>query len=347
MRHDFISHLKYHCARLTTSYTLYVMAKKKETKQLVIYQAKNGAIEFRGDFTHETIWATQKQIAEAFEAERSVVTKHIRNILKDKELDEKSVCAKFAHTAEDGKTYDVQFYSLDVILAVGYRTNSKRAIEFRKWATKTLHEHITKGYTINRKQVGKNYQAFLKAVNDIQAVLPKHIILDPNSVLELIKEFSSTWVSLDAYDKESLKPIGKTKKAIKLSGVELAEVIANLRSELIKKGEASEIFAQERNKESIEGIVGNVMQTYGGRPVYKTIEEKAAHLLYFMVKNHPFVDGNKRSGAFAFIWFLRKAGMLRTEKMTPEALTALTLLVAESNPKEKDRVVGLTVQLLK
>jgi len=326
------------------------MVKKEVQKGLVIYQAKNGAIEFRGDFTHETIWATQAQIAEVFGVTPQNITLHLKNIYKEKELNKLSTCKESLQVQKEGNREIkriVKMYNLDAMIAVGYRVGSVVGTQFRQWATKTLRDHITKGYTINRKQVGKNYQAFLKAVSDIQAVLPAHITLDPNLVLELIKEFSSTWVSLDAYDKETLKPIGTTKKAITLSGIELAEAITDLRSELLKKGEASEVFAQERSKESVEGIVGNVMQTYAGTPVYKTIEEKAAHLLYFMVKNHPFVDGNKRSGAFAFIWFLRKAGILRKDRMSPEALTALTLLVAESDPKEKDRVVGLTIQLLK
>lgn len=171
------------------------MKKRKiENNKVVIYQAKNGAIELRGDFTHETVWATQAQIAQVFNAERSVITKHIRNILKDKELDEKSVCANFAHTAGDGKIYTVQFYNLDIILSVGYRVNSKRAIEFRQWATKTLREHITLGYTINRKRISENYDSFLKSVNEVQNLLPEHITIDPKSVLELIKEFASTWM---------------------------------------------------------------------------------------------------------------------------------------------------------
>ena len=157
------------------------MKAKNVKNNLIIYQAKNGAIELRGDFERENIWATQAQIAEVFGSERSVITKHINNILKDNELDEKSVCAKFAHTGNDGKTYQVQFYSLDIILSVGYRTNSKLAIEFRKWATRTLKEHITKGYTINRKQIAKNYEAFMKSVSDIQTLLPEHVVLDPKT----------------------------------------------------------------------------------------------------------------------------------------------------------------------
>ena len=321
--------------------------KKKENRQIVIYQAPSGAIEFRGDWKKETIWATQAQVAELFDIERSVTTKHIRNILKDKELDVDSVCAKFAHTAADGKTYQVQFYNLDLILAVGYRANSVKAIEFRKWATRVLREHIIKGYTVNRKRIAHNYDAFMKAVADIQTLLPEHITLDPKTVLELIKEFASTWVSLNAYDKEALKVIGTTKRAVKLAGEELFRAIGNLRAELIKKGEATELFAQERKSGSIEGIAGNIMQSFGGKPLYPSVEEKAAHLLYFTVKNHPFTDGNKRSGAFAFIWFLRRYRAKGSRSINPASLTALTLLIAESDPKKKEQMVALITQLLK
>ncbi|OGI60529.1 death-on-curing protein [Candidatus Nomurabacteria bacterium RIFCSPHIGHO2_01_FULL_37_25] len=320
------------------------MKKKIIQNNIVIYQAKNGAIELRGDFKKETIWATQAQIAKAFQTDRSVVTKHIKNILKDREIDGKSNVQKMHITNSDKP---VNVYSLDIILAVGYRTNSKRAMEFRKWATKIIREHIVKGYTINRKQIGNNYDAFMKSVGDIQMLLPEHITLDPKAVIELIKEFSSTWVSLDAYDKETLSPIGVNKKSIKLNGEELMNGILNLRKELMKTGDMTDIFAQERKKGSVEGIVGNVMQAFDGNPVYKTIEEKAAHLLYFMVKNHPFIDGNKRSGAFAFIWFLKKTRIKTIRKINPNALTALTLLIAESNPNKKDLMVSLITQMLK
>jgi len=187
-------------------------------KEMVIYQAKNGAIEFRGDFTKDTIWATQAQIAQLFGIERSVITKHLRNIFRSKELNAISVCAKFAHTAGDGKIYQVEYYNLDAIISVGYRVNSKTATEFRKWATKTLREHITKGYTINKKQIAKNYDAFMEAVASVQNLLLEHVVLDPKIILELIKEFSSTWMSIDAYDKETLKPLGSTKKLSNFPG---------------------------------------------------------------------------------------------------------------------------------
>lgn len=322
-------------------------------KEIIIYQSKNGALEFRGDFKKETIWATQAQIADLFVIDRSVVTKHIKNIFSDEELDEKVVSANFAHTTPHGaikgktQTKDVTFYNLDIILAVGYRTNSGRAIQFRQWATKTLREHIIKGYTINKKRLAKNYDEFLQAVESVKKLLPAGRQVKAEDVLELVKMFASTWLSLDAYDKSSMPKSGSTKKQAKVTAEELANAIADLKQDLQQKKEATELFAQERQKDAIAGIVGNVFQSVFGRDAYETLEEKAAHLLYFFVKNHPFADGNKRSGAFAFVWFLNKTNLLRKDKITPEALTALTLLVAESKPNAKEQMVGLILLLLK
>ena len=312
------------------------MRKPQKNKGVVIYQAKSGAIELKGDFTHETIWATLDQITDVFGRDKSVVSRHLKNIFKEGELLRNSVVAKNATTASDGKIYQVEYYSLDAIISVGYRVNSKTATEFRKWATGILKEHITQGYTINRKQIVKNYDVFMQTVASIQNLLPEHVMLDPKMVLELIKEFASTWVALDAYDKDTLSAIGTTKKLVKLSGAELVQAIGDLRDELMKKGEASDLFAREKRAGSIEGIVGNVMQSFGGKNLYVTAEEKAAHLLYFMVKNHPFDDGNKRSGAFAFVWFLRKMKIKGVRNINPSALTALTLLIAESQPNKKN-----------
>jgi prophage maintenance system killer protein/prophage antirepressor-like protein len=322
------------------------MKKKSVPKQnnLVIYQAKSGALELRGDFVHETLWATQAQIAHVFGLDRTVVTKHINNILKSSEVREKSNVQKM-HIANSDKP--VSYYSLDIILAVGYRANSGKAIEFRKWATKTLREYLMKGYVLNKKVILNNYDQFLKTVTDIQELLPTHVTLDPATILDLVKEYSTTWAKLDAYDREDLSAIGTTKKKIKLAGTELLGAIGNLREELIKKGEATDIFAHERFSGSIEGIVGNVMQSFGGKEVYQTLEEKAAHLLYFMVKNHPFTDGNKRSGAFAFVWFLRKHGVKGARNINPTGLVAITLLIAESDPAHKDKMTALVVELLR
>ena len=249
------------------------------------------------------------------------------------------------HIANSDKS--VTLYSLDLILAVGYRANSARAIEFRQWATKTLRQHITKGYTLNPKMIKHHYDEFQQAIENIKQLLPKETVIDTASVLELVTAFADTWLSLDAYDKDSLIATGATKKSVKLTADELAEALAVFKSELIKNGEVTELFGADRHMGGIAGIVGNVMQSFGGRDVYATLEEKAAHLLYFTIKNHSFSDGNKRSGAYAFVWFLKKTGLLDVKRITPPALTAITLFIAESDPKNKDRMIRLVLQLLK
>ena len=322
----------------------------KLKKKLVIYQAKNGEIRFRGDFDNETIWATQKQIAEVFGVERSVVTKHIRNIFADQEVDRKTTCAIFAQVQKEGKRTvkrQVEFYNLDIILAVGYRANSSQAIEFRKWSSKILKQFIYKGYNINPKVISKNYNQFIQAVDDIKKLLPTSKLIKTEDILELIKSFSSAWLSLESYDEDKFPAKGATKKKVQIQAKELYQAIVEFKKELIKKKQATELFAQERKSKSLEGILGNVMQAVYGKEVYQTVEEKAVHLLYFVVKNHPFTDGNKRTGAFAFIWFLSKVGVRFRHKITPEALTAITLLVAESKSQDKDRIIGLLLLLLK
>lgn len=326
------------------------MAQKALKKEMVVYQTPNGAIGLRRDANKDTIWANQNQIAGVFGVDVRTVNEHIKNIYKTKELTEKSTIRKIRIVKIEGSRKierEINHYNLDMIISVGYRVNSKNATQFRIWATQVLKEFLTKGFTINKKQIQKNHQEFIRAIESVQSLLPEHITLDPKAVLDLIKEFSGTWMSLDAYDKQSLSVIGKTKKSIKLSGVELSDAITNLRTQLIKKGEASDIFAQERIAGSVEGIVGNIMQSLNGRDVYPTVEEKSAHLLYFMVKNHPFVDGNKRSGAFAFIWFLRKYKVRGYRNINSGALTALTLLIAESKPEKKEQMVALVTQMLK
>ncbi|MDO8659526.1 MAG: virulence protein RhuM/Fic/DOC family protein [Candidatus Parcubacteria bacterium] len=322
----------------------------KKINDVVIYQAKNGAIELRGDFSRETIWATQAQIAQLFGVTPQNVTLHLGNIFKDKELEIKATCKDSLQVQIEGNREIervIKFYNLDAIIAVGYRINSVLGTNFRIWATKTLREHITKGYTFNKKIILKNYDQFLKNVTDIQALLPIHFVFDPKAILDLVKEYSTTWAKLDAYDRDTLIKTGITKKKITLAGQELLQAIFELKNELIKKYEATDIFANERESGSIEGIVGNVMQSFSGNDVYETLEEKAGHLFYFMVKNHPFIDGNKRSGAFAFIWFLRRNGVRGAHNINPAGLTAITLLIAESDSKYKDKMVALVVELLR
>jgi len=325
------------------------MKKRQIGKDIVIYQAKGGAIELRGDYDANTLWATQSQIADAFSVDVRTINEHIKNIYKTRELSEKATIRNFRIVQKEGKRNierDIKHYSLDLVLSVGYRVNSKKATAFRQWATKTLRAHIVDGYTINKNRVATNYTAFMSAVADVRALLPAGSVVDNDSIIELVALFADTWLSLDAYDKGSFSSKRTTKKSVGLTAERLSHSIEVLKGELMRKKEATELFATERSRGAIEGIVGNVMQSFAGKSVYPGVEEKAAHLLYFMVKNHPFVDGNKRSGAYAFIWFLRSAKALDISRITPTTLTALTLLVAESNPKEKEKMVGLITMLL-
>jgi hypothetical protein len=316
---------------------------------LVIYRTKDGALKLKEDATNETLWATQADISLAFSVDVRTVNEHLKNIYKTKELNDKSTIRNFRIVRTEGKREverDIQHYNLDAIISVGYRVNSKTATHFRQWATKTLKQHIVSGYTINPERIGKNYQAFMEAVSKVSAVLPKGDVVSGSDVLELVRLFADTWFSLDAYDKETLSPKKMSKKKVSLTAKELRDGLDILKQELYKKGEATENFAQARTQQSLEGIVGNVMQSFGGTVLYPSIESKAAHLLYFIIKNHPFVDGNKRSGAYAFVWFLRKAKVLDMDKLSPTALTALTLLIAESSPADKEKVVGLVTMLI-
>ena len=317
--------------------------------KIVIYQAKDGTIELRTDIKTETIWATQSEMACIFGVNPQAVTKHLKNIYREDELSKSSTCSKMEQVRIEGAREvkrNVEIYNLDAIISVGYRVNSRKATKFRQWATRTLRSHIVKGYTINKKQLAKNYDLFLEAVGQVRALLPSGGTVGATDALELSKMFASTWFSLDAYDKQTLPETGVTKKEFQFTADELTNDISALKTKLIKAGQATELFATIRESHGIDGILGNVLQSFGGEDLYPTMEEKAAHLLYFTVKNHPFIDGNKRSGAFAFVWFLKKSGLLNPLRMTPEALTALTLLVAESNPKDKDRMIGLVLLIL-
>ncbi|MDO8603941.1 MAG: virulence protein RhuM/Fic/DOC family protein [bacterium] len=324
--------------------------KKKVNQNVIIYQAKSGAIELRGDFGKDTVWATQVQIAGAFDVDVRTINEHIKNIYRTGELSESSTIRNFRIVQNEGKREierDVKHYNLDMILSVGYRVNSKKATMFRQWATKILRAHIVDGYTINRTRIAKNYDVFIQAVADVKALLPASTMSDTKDILELVTLFADTWLSLDAYDKDELTTKGATKKSVKITAETFAKDLAFLKESLIKKDEATDLFATEREKGSLAGIIGNVMQAFGGKDMYPTVEEKAAHFLYFVIKNHPFLDGNKRSGAYAFVWFLTKAKVLDTTRMSPPALTAITLLVAESDPTHKDKMIGLVLTMLK
>jgi prophage maintenance system killer protein len=312
--------------------------------QSIVYQTLSGEIQIKLNQDTETFWITQQQMAEIFEIDRSVITKHINKLFKDNEITTESNVQKM-HVPNSDKP--VKFYSLDVILAVWYKTNSSKAIKFRQRATQTLKQHITQWYTINPERIKHNYDQFLKAVEEIKSLALPNTSLQANDILELISSFSPTWFSLDAYDKSLLQLSDYTLETINLEAQKLYQDVSLLKQDLMIKWEASDLFAQEKNSGSLEGILGNIFQTAFGQEVYPSIESKASHLLYFVIKNHPFNDGNKRTWAFAFIRLLRKAKYPFESKITPQALTALALLIAESDPHDKDKIAALVMLLLK
>jgi hypothetical protein len=325
------------------------MTRETVKDQMIIYQTKSGSLELRTDAARETFWLTQLQVAAIFNVKKAAISKHVKNIFDDGELSRKATVSKMETVQIEGGrkvSRAVEYYNLDLVLSIGYRVNSKKATRFRQWATKTLRQYITEGYAINKNRIASNYQQFLDAVADIKQLLPKGAAIDTEGVVELISMFADTWLSLDAYDKDALVTKGTTKKRVELTAEKLMESLADLKVALMAKGEATELFGAERNIGNIAGIVGNVMQSFGGKELYETTEEKAAYLLYFIVKNHPFTDGNKRNGAYAFLWFLSQAKILDTTRLTPPALTALTILVAESDPKDKDKMIHLILTIL-
>lgn len=314
-----------------------------------IYQTENGGLELSVDSKRDTIWANLNQISKLFGKDKSVISRHIKNIFDSRELNELETVAFFATVQKEGNKSverNICYYNLDLILSVGYRVNSTSATKFRRWATNILHKHIVDGYTINENVIKNNYNNFIDAIQNIKNLLPNENKVSNNDILELIKTYANTWFSLDAYDKDNLANSGKTKNIVELSASDLLKDLNELKLGLINKNEATDLFATERQNGNVESIFGNIMQSFGGVDLYPSVEEKASNLLYFMIKNHPFVDGNKRSGAYSFIWFLQKNGILNLNKITPEALTTLTLLIAESDPKNKEKMIKLVLQLL-
>jgi len=274
---------------------------KNQNSKPIIYQAKSGAIELRGDADKETIWASLEQIANVFERDKSVVSRHIKNIFKSNELQRNSVVAFFATTASDGKVYQVENFNLDVLISVGYRVNSKTATKFRQWATRTLRQYITTGFVVDRSKISKNYDQFLATVAEVKRLMLVGVQINPQDVVSLISAFVDTWLSLAAYDEDAF-PVGKlTKKKVELATQQVIENLQAFKAELHKKDLVQEMFAIERNDGALSGIIGNVMQSFAGNELYESVEAKAAHLLYFIVKNHLLLMGINDSDCYDYL----------------------------------------------
>ncbi|WPD24034.1 MAG: virulence protein RhuM/Fic/DOC family protein [Candidatus Electrothrix scaldis] len=315
--------------------------------EVILYQTEDGQTGIDVQLKDETVWLTQAQMQELFGRERSVLTKHINNVFKEGELDKERVCAKFAHTAADGKTYQVAHYNLDVIISVGYRVKSKRGTQFRIWATTVLKQHLVQGYSLHQQRLAEKGTTEIRQVLDLLSnTLENHNLLsdDGRTVLTLVRDYARTWQLLWQYDEDSL-PLPKAgKRTGRVPEIgEVREAIASLRLDLLERGEATEIFGQERGH-GLDGILGAVDQSFAGQDLYPSIEEKAAHLLYFVIKDHPFTDGNKRIGSFLFLLFLQS----NQHQSLPDdqALVALTLLIASSAPEQKDLLIRLVINMI-
>lgn len=318
--------------------------------EIIIYKSKGGKTSLEVKLEKDTVWLTQQQITQLFNRDRTVITKHINNVFKEKELDEKSNVQKM-HIPNSDKP--VAFYSLDIVISVGYRVKSKEGTQFRIWANQVLKDYLIKGYAINHKRLPEaDLKELENALELIKNAVDRKSLTNEEStgLLKVITDYANSWILLQKYDSNKLEdPKKKHKPKYELTYEKAIEAISKLKSDLKSKKEASDLFGNERDG-SFEGIIGNLYQTFGGEDLYPSIEDKASHLLYFIIKDHPFTDGNKRIGAFLFILFLSNNGYLfkanGERKINDNALVALALLIAESNPKQKDTMIKLVMNFL-
>lgn len=317
-------------------------------KQIEIYQAADGQTRIEVQLQGNTVWLSQAQMVELFGRDQSVVSRHIRNALAEGEVSEESNMQKM-HIANADRP--VTFYDLDVVISVGYRIKSGQGVQFRRWATARLREYLVQGYSLNRARFEKNAAELEQALALIQkaAQSPELSGDAGRGLVDIVSRYTQTFLWLQRYDEGLLdEPAGQSGGL--LPGAEVAMVaLGQLKQQLMARGEATALFAHPRD-DGLAGIFGNLEQTVFGDPAYPTVESKAAHLLYFVVKNHPFTDGNKRSGAFLFVDFLHRNQRLYKRDGHPvindTGLAALTLLVAESDPKQKEVLIRLIMHML-
>lgn len=304
-------------------------------KELVIFESEDKAVSLSVPFEEDTVWLNRMQMATLFDRDVKTIGKHVQNAIEE-ELSDFSVVANFATTAADGKTYDVAYYSLDVIISVGYRVKSKRGIEFRKWANSVLKQYILKGYAANNRRLEELRQT-------LQIIRRAENQLDSSQILSVIEQYTGALDLLDDYDHSRVKKPGGTQDTYRITYQEARQVIDSM-----KFGDTSDLFGNEKD-ESFKGSIGAIYQTFGGKDVYPTAQEKAANLLYFVTKNHSFNDGNKRIAATMFLHFLNKNGLLfknGIKQIEDNTLVALTIMIAESKPDEKELMVNLVMQFL-
>jgi prophage maintenance system killer protein/prophage antirepressor-like protein len=318
--------------------------------QIIIYQTEDGQTQVDVRLENETVWLTQKQIAELFGTKRPAITKHLKNIYTSEELDENSTCSILEHMGNDGKqTYSTKYYNLDVILSVGYRVNSKNATRFRQWANKVLKQYLIKGYAVNERMRKEQIGELRQLVGMLGRTIQNQPLLsndETNALFEVVTDYTYALDTLDNYDYERLT-INKTTKEEPFHATyeNAMEAINGLR----EKFGGSVLFGNEKD-DSFKSSIGQIYQTFGGEELYPSVEEKAAMLLYLVTKNHSFSDGNKRIAATLFLWFLNGNHILYhpdgTKRIADSTLVALTLMIAESRTEEKDVMVKVVVNLI-
>ena len=304
-----------------------------EKNEIVIFETEDKEVKLPVTVEDETVWLNQNQMIELFGRDQSVISRHIRNAFKEHEVDEKSNM-HFLHIANSDKP--VAFYSLDVIISVGYRVKSKRGVEFRRWANSVLKQYILKGYAVNDnriKQLGEVIRIMKRTEDE----------LDSKQVLSVIEKYSNALDLLDSYDHQNMTRPKGNRATYVLSYEECMEVIQSMRF-----GDESDLFGREKD-DSFKGSIGNIYQSFGGKDIYESLEEKAANLLYFVTKNHSFFDGNKRIAATMFLYFLDKNAALFVDgkkKIEDSTLVALTIMIAESRPEEKEMMVSVVMNCM-
>lgn len=317
--------------------------------EIVIYKAEDGGTTLEVSLEADTVWLNLNQMAELFQRDKSVVSRHLRNIFQTGELAKAAVVAKNATTAADGKTYQVDYFNLDAIISVGYRVNSIRGTQFRQWATRVLRDHLVKGYTIHEQRLREETAKFkeLRQTVDLLArtLTAQELVNDTGrDVLRVISDYAYALATLDRYDHGTLAIEQTTGKTLHVIDYEQAMGIVHA-----MKGEFDGLFGIEKDQ-GFKSALGAIYQTFDGKELYPSVEEKAANLLYFVVKNHAFSDGNKRIAAAIFIYFLAGNAILYrpdgSKRLADNALVALTLLIAESRPEEKDTIVKVIVNLI-
>jgi prophage maintenance system killer protein len=317
------------------------------TDSIEIFQSEDGQAQLRVAVNQDTVWLSLDQMVQLFDRDKSVISRHLRNLFAEGELERPSVVAKNATTAADGKTYQVDYYNLDVIISVGYRVKSQRGVQFRQWATRTLKQHLVQGYTLNQRRLQERGIEFEQAVRLLSRTLANQQLVNPDgeAVLSVISDYARSWSLLQGYDEQSLNALPNKQASMRALGQdESLAAIAALKKTLIAKGEATELFGQLRG-DGLASALATIEQGFGDELFYPNVASRAAHLLYFVIKNHPLADGNKRSGSFLFLWYLRINQHLLAKPVeqliNDNTLVALALLVAESQPDQKELMIRL------